>query len=284
MRFKTPEAAVHALCSAEACAAIHSAVIVCAHPDDEVIGAGSRLKYLRAGLAIIYVTDGSPKNLADANANGLATREEYAALRKTELADALALAGITLDHTIHLGFTDQEVSLAMVDLVRQLASILRPLQPSIVLTHPYEGGHPDHDATSFAVQMACRFLGELSGYAPHLAEMTSYHNRGGNITTGEFLPKHDVAVQTVRLTSDEKLLKCEMLRSFKSQRETLRYFQTELERFRVAPSYVFTLPPHPGPLFYELYDWGMTGAHWRELVRDALNRLDVPVPVCPSRS
>ena len=35
-------------------------------------------------------------------------------------------------------------------------------------------------------------------------------------------------------------------------------FPIAIERFRPAPDYDFTQPPHEGRLFYENYDWGMT--------------------------
>ena len=46
-------------------------VIVVAHPDDEVIGAGALLGHLR-GVTILHVTDGSPRDPADALRAGLA--------------------------------------------------------------------------------------------------------------------------------------------------------------------------------------------------------------------
>jgi len=46
-----------------------------------------------------------------------------------------------------------------------------------------------------------------------------------------------------------------------------------MERFRAAPVYDFTQAPHPGKLFYENFDWGMTGERWRDLAAEALNEL-----------
>ena len=48
----------------------------------------------------------------------------------------------------------------------------------------------------------------------------------------------------------------------------------DAERFRPAPNYDFTRPPHAGQLFYEKFNWGMTGEQWRALAGRALQRLD----------
>jgi hypothetical protein len=51
----------------------------------------------------------------------------------------------------------------------------------------------------------------------------------------------------------------------------LQAFTVEVERFRAAPDYDFTQAPHSGALFYENFNWGMTGARWRELTRHWLD-------------
>ncbi len=45
-----------------------------------------------------------------------------------------------------------------------------------------------------------------------------------------------------------------MLACFRTQAAILSHFDRQAERFRPAPAYDFTAPPHPGPLNYE--DWG----------------------------
>ncbi len=64
-----------------------------------------------------------------------------------------------------------------------------------------------------------------------------------------------------------------MVECFTTQQRTLAPFGFELERFRPAPAYDFTQPPHEGTLFYERYDWGMVGARWRTLAHEALTQL-----------
>jgi hypothetical protein len=53
----------------------------------------------------------------------------------------------------------------------------------------------------------------------------------------------------------------------RSQREVLRAFPVDTERFRPAPRYDFSRPPHVGPLLYESRGRGVTGAQWRSLAQ-----------------
>ena len=90
------------------------------------------------------------------------------------------------------------------------------------------------------------------------------------MATGEFLPRNGIEETTVVLNEEEQRRKQRMFDRFVSQREMLRHFGVTQERFRIAPSYDFTAPPHEGQLFYERFDWGMTGPRWRDLAREAL--------------
>jgi len=263
---------IEKLCADEATPAPVTAVIA-AHPDDEVIGAGSRLPRLREAI-LVHVTDGSPRDLGDARACGFGTREEYAAARRRELAAALDVAGLRPEQARELGCVDQEASLHLVDLSRRAAALLRELQPEMVLTHPYEGGHPDHDATAFIVHAACELLSRQGLPGPVIVEMTSYHNSPQGIRPGEFLENGD-GVRSVVLSDAECALKRRMFDCYPTQRNTLSLFPIGVEQFRPAPRYDFTRPPHEGQLFYESFPWGMTGDRFRSLAREALGRLEI---------
>lgn len=246
--------------------------VVVAHPDDEVIGAGTCLPMLGAA-AFIYVTDGAPRDLQDAVTAGLGTRTAYARTRRAELEEAFALAGIAPRVRL-LGYVDQEASLHLADLARTLAHVLAEAGAEVVLTHPYEGGHPDHDATAFAVHAACRLLAARGRTAPTVVEMTSYHNRNGTLAAYTFLADAGHPACNRMLTNNERAFKHDLLDCFATQQKTLRAFRSiAVERFRKAPAYDFTAPPHPGTLYYEMHDWGMTGPRWRALARTALAEL-----------
>jgi LmbE family N-acetylglucosaminyl deacetylase len=243
--------------------------LICAHPDDEVIGAGARLAHL-GDVRIVHVTDGAPRDMTDANVNGFTSRDAYARARGCERDQALALAHVPREHIHDLGLVDQEASFALVELVRHLALRIEADRPGIVLTHAYEGGHPDHDATAFAVHAAVQLVGEAGGPTPEVVEFAAYHWDGDAMRTGAFLTRPDAPEHVTPLGNDEQLLKRAMFACYETQQRVLAYFPTDVERFRLAPAYDFTAPPHDGRLFYEWFDWRVTGAEWRRLARQAL--------------
>ena len=65
-----------------------------------------------------------------------------------------------------------------------------------------------------------------------------------------------------------------------TQARVLAPFPLGPERFRSAPRYDFSRPPHPGPLHYERADsgatWGIDGARWRAEATAAARRLGLP--------
>ncbi len=235
--------------------------LVAAHPDDETIGAGASLR-LFDDLLLIHVTDGAPTDLNDARRAGFGTLAAYAAARRSELVAALH-AGQAHPRTLALDLPDQGASAEMTPLAFRLAALFAAHGTQVVITHPYEGGHPDHDATALGVHRAVRGTGIA------ILEMASYHaGEDGRLATGQFLPGGGEPVE-ILLPPQEQDRKREMMACFATQRATLAWFGTQREAFRTAPDYDFTQPPHPGELNYERHDWGMTGAAWRHLAAAA---------------
>ncbi len=244
-----------------------SVVVVAAHPDDESGSAGGLLQRLRDPV-IVHATDGSPRNLGDARAAGYERREDYMLARRQELLNALEIAGIGAERTRALDFVDQESSFHMREAAERIAAILKDIRPGAVLTHPYEGGHPDHDAAALAVHLACASLPS----PPEIFEFTSYHAarpEEAAIELGLFLPGQDPG-EVVVLPAGRRETKRRMLDCFVTQKRMLEQFPVDEERYRPAPAYDFTEAPHPGRLFYENFDWGITGGEWRRLAGEAL--------------
>jgi LmbE family N-acetylglucosaminyl deacetylase len=260
-------------------------VVVAAHPDDETLGASSLLARFPSAV-VVHLTDGAPRDPRFRSPAAPASRAEYAQLRHQEALAALAHVGIGADRVIRLGAADQDAVLALVELTERLELALAWIRPGLVVTHPYEGGHPDHDAAAFVTQLAVQRLRDVGGPRVARVEMASYHGLGGRLVTGAFLPTSgrpeapdDLAV--LALSPDERERKRRMLACFGSQRAEVGKFAVADEPFRRAPGYDFRAPPHPGPLWYEQLGWPLTGARWRELAGGALDRLG---PGCRSRS
>jgi LmbE family N-acetylglucosaminyl deacetylase len=189
------------------------------------------------------------------------------------VVNAVAHVGITPERCRGLGYVDGEASDQLIELVFDVAALMDELRPDIVFTHPYEGGHSDHDATAFAVHLACGILRRDKVPTPLMLEFTSYHNLRGQRRVLDFLPFIGTDSCTIELTEPEKILKRRMYDEFASQKTVLKRFPIGIERFRPAPRYLFTVAPHEGPLDYERYCTFITGAQWRDNAGKALESL-----------
>ena len=247
-------------------------MVIVAHPDDEAIGAGVLLADLPDAV-VVHVTDGAPRDNAVARRRGFPNRDAYAQARRDEVVSALELVGMDESRIRCLNYVDGESTLRLVELCHDVIDLLMELDPEIVLTHPYEGGHTDHDATAFAVHLACGILRREGVQGPVVLELTSYHNKKGKRVRSQFLPKGNVPERTLELPPDAQLLKLQMFERFLSQRECLMAFPVTTERFRMAPRYVFTAPPHEGELDYEKYCSAICGEEWRARAGEALELL-----------
>lgn len=250
------------------------AMIIVAHQDDETVGAGARLCAL-GDAWVVHVTDGAPADPATPLRYGFKTRDEYAAARRQELSLALDVAGILPEHRLCLNYVDGEASLQMVDLVLRIADLIDNINPDIIITHPYEGGHTDHDATAFAVHLASGLLRREGLDPPAVLEMTSYHRREGRRVVHEFLPhkRADLDQRVVQLDGELQRKKQQMYDCFGTQQGIIKTFNTSLERFRPAPRYLFTAPPHDGELNYERFGDPLRGERWRRDARIAMAEL-----------
>lgn len=232
--------------------------LVVAHPDDETIAAGGSL-HLFPGLLLVHVTDGAPRRLDDARRAGFDGPAAYAAAREAELQAALGVAGVRPARA-RLGVPDQDAVRHLGAAARALETLFARHGTETVLTHAYEGGHPDHDATAFAAHLAAGRLG-----LP-VVEFPAYRaGQDGQTLAQAFLPGPPEV--RVALAPAEVAVKRGMLDCFRSQAGVLAMFDVGVERFRPAPAHDFGAPPHPGRLNYEAWGWEMTGAAWRGLAR-----------------
>jgi LmbE family N-acetylglucosaminyl deacetylase len=244
-------------------------MVVAAHPDDETACAGALLLRLREVL-IVELTDGAPRDVCFHRRAGVASRAAYADLRRCELRSALAVAGIGESRVIALGAVDQEAMDDLPRLTRDLLRLLWAWRPDVVLTHAYEGRHPDHDAAAFVVQTAVQLARIEEG--PMVVEMGSYHDDGAGLACA-FLSRAAASETTLVLTPEEQRDKTSMLECFASQGDVRGRFGVEEERYRPSPRYDFCTPPRPGQLHYERWGWRATGETFRVRAADALQAL-----------
>lgn len=269
-------------------------MVVAAHSDDETIGLGGQLHSM-GDVTLVHVTDGAPRPhalqspdrqeaVAQSSDGGGTDSDgswrEYAHLRRKELLEAMAIAGISESRCLQLDFADQDASYHLLDVTQRLADLIRERAPEIVFTHAYEGGHPDHDATAFAVHCAVWCAFQSLDRAPLVIEFESYHRSPEDETleAGRFLKPPGASFDNLlRVYLDQASYerKRRMLDCFQSQRSILGNFGFRYEEFRFAPKYDFLTPPHSPPLFYDLFDWGITSSLWSLKAAEALNQLDL---------
>ncbi len=244
-------------------------MLVFAHPDDETVALGARLG--RFGPAhFVHVTDGAPRNEQDSRWHGFASWRDYRDARAREFNHLLATAGIQTATHDCLEIPDQEAGLHLAALARRVADLIAAHRPEVIFTHPFEGGHPDHDACAFAVHRGVALRGAGNYPVPLIVEAPFYNAVASR--PGSFLSaansKHAPQCE-YKLNADEIQRKQARIDCFLTQKETLSGFPLEYERFRVAPAYDFARPPHRQPLLYERYPWGMTAERFNQLAKDA---------------
>lgn len=116
-----------------------TAFAIGAHPDDiEFQMAGTLLLLKRAGYEIHYM------NLASGNCG--TARHDAATIRRIRLRESRRAAGI-LGAQFHKPLCDDLEILYELKTLRRLASIIREVRPSVVLTHPPIDYMEDHTAT-----------------------------------------------------------------------------------------------------------------------------------------
>jgi len=127
-----------------------SVVVVAAHPDDEVLGAGGMMAMLAAAgvrLRLIAVTDGEASHPG-------ADPAAIARTRIAESAAALDLLGAGDTEVIRLGFPDTGVAAREAELCARLRELCAGFGTCLA---PWEAdGHADHEAAGRAARRAVR--------------------------------------------------------------------------------------------------------------------------------
>jgi len=246
--------------------------VIVAHPADEVVGAGCLISKL-VDVTVLHVTDGASGDMADAEASGFKERDAYAEARKRECISALAVANVPEDRVVDLEVPDHCASNYLADLTKRITAFLQQSGADIVVTHPYEGGHPDHDATAFATHAALRLMKENGLRPPALFEMALHPSEDFKAKVPEFLPGPERETTTLLLDERATKLKRRMFDCFKTQRQSLAVSPFGPEKFRQPTAYDFTTPPHDGKLLYENFDWAPRSDEWQRLATKALAEL-----------
>jgi LmbE family N-acetylglucosaminyl deacetylase len=236
---------------------------VVAHPDDEAIGCGVLLQRLKHAT-VAFLTDGAP---ADRYFWGkFGSRSAYANLRANETK--AALAGLSGVKTVHFGAHDQELVFHLGMALEWLRKIVKVTKPQTILTHAYEGGHPDHDCCSFLSWLIRREF-EIPVW-----EMPMYCRVDGKLMRQHPLQDREAAVN-ISATPEEEQRKSQMVEAYASQEEFIRGFDITTEKFLPQAQHDFSRPPHEGKLNYECWGWEITGNDLCAAFERELSKADI---------
>src|SRR5205085_2572664 len=119
-------------------------LVLVAHPDDEALGCGILLQR-NPNATVVIATDGAPQDSFFWKRYG--SREFYARMRRLEAEKSLKTAGI---HDCNFfGIRDQQLFRNLPQTLTYLRELIKEKGVQAIVTHAYEGGHPDHDSCAF---------------------------------------------------------------------------------------------------------------------------------------
>ncbi|MFC4620089.1 PIG-L family deacetylase [Camelliibacillus cellulosilyticus] len=203
-------------------------LVFAAHQDDDVFGMGATLmrhQLNKDDVKVVFVTDGTGWRGVSwkMKEHNIKSRAET---RYREAVAALSLIGIPKDNVLSLGFPDGGTQRYLKSLSKDIEKIIQIYNPKRIYTHCIEGGHRDHDLTSFAVKMVCKKLGFNNVF-----EWTEYHpNQPLGTSHVKFIHSTSENPKEIKLTDAEQLLKRQMLACHQSQNVEQCYTQGEAIR------------------------------------------------------
>ena len=190
-------------------------VVLAAHPGDEILGASSVLTKLPT-CVVVHLNDGAPFEPELWPGDGaFASREANTRARRREAEAALSCCGVPRERALCLGCPEQRTAWYLLSLCQRVAAIVERYDPDCVLTHAYEGGHPDHDAAAFIARGALRMI-EGDSRATVL-EMATSHGPRGDLQANQFLTVSGTRAVTHCLSESELGQKRDMLACHASQ-------------------------------------------------------------------
>jgi N-acetylglucosamine malate deacetylase 2 len=216
----------------------HKTMLIVAHQDDDVIGAGCWLQN-HASVHVSYCTDGgAPVGVNVWRSLGLFKRSEYVDLRNQEASAALKLSGARAEPEFH-SKVDGSLHEHLNVVANELRSTIAKKSPDFILTHAFEHGHPDHDCCSFlSAQLGLEF-------GIQVFEMPIYGRQpDGKTLVQQFAEGGDLL--RINPTSEQIALKASMMNTHDSQRRlgNLAMFRSDIpETFRRQPSHPFDQTP-----------------------------------------
>ncbi|MBW8348417.1 PIG-L family deacetylase [Bacillus sp. IITD106] len=205
-------------------------LVFAAHPDDDVLGLGTTLyrhSLKNDNTRVVFVTNGSGRDGESWNIRSRESKRKTVT-RYQEAVNALSLINIPDENIYCLGYPDGGTQRYLKNMVEDIFMLIQELNPRRIYVHCIEGGHNDHDLSSFVVKSVCSSI----GYS-NIFEWTEYNPvQPLGAHKVKFLPTkfNKSKTVTIQITDKERELKRQMLACHESQDVEQFYLQGEAIR------------------------------------------------------
>jgi N-acetylglucosamine malate deacetylase 2 len=209
---------------------IENVLALVAHPDDESIGLGTYFQLCRKAHLLFLTSDqvGQSKVIVEGESAVAHSVRELEAEAAVRLVPNVAIVGFER-------FPNRALCDHLPQAAGRIETTLRHVGASFLLTHAFEGGHPDHDCCSFLANRVSRLVN-----IP-VIEFPVYSGGPRSIVQG-----FSDAEGVIRLipTDTQRSLKDAMFRAHASQSSVMRRFSASRDEcFREQPLYDYYVPP-----------------------------------------
>ncbi|MEH7511703.1 PIG-L family deacetylase [Gottfriedia acidiceleris] len=205
-------------------------LVFAAHQDDEVLGLGTTLhRHILNGdrVKVIYTTNGTGYGRESWNLS-LSKSKEKSITRFSEAVQGLSLINILKKDIFCLGYPDRGTHRYIENMSGDISLLIQDFKPKRIYVHCIEGGHRDHDTTSFVVKSVCKKMGYTNVF--EWAEYNDIQPLGSNVVRfpdSELVSSEEIKID---ISGDERNLKRKMLAMHKSQDVEQFYLQGEAIR------------------------------------------------------
>lgn len=205
-------------------------LVFAAHPDDDVLGVGTtitRHSLNGENVKVVFVTNGTGRSGESWHLK-VSESKKKSEIRYREAIQALSIINIPKESIFCLGYPDGGTQRYIKNMSGDVQTLIQKLNPGRIYVHCIEGGHIDHDITSFVVKSICNKI----GYS-NIFEWTEYNSiQPLGALDVNFLSLQSSNVKAVRIdiSEEERILKRKMLACHNSQNVEQFYLQGETIR------------------------------------------------------